>query len=408
MNIRDHETLRRIEQNDDTMKRLWIGDSTDNLHLTEDDTGIFNSRVGNDYSRLGKSIRENTHLTRLEVELNDDIRGHEITLDVTHTAFFNGIKCNSSICEMILFCHQQSIVGGVPNEILKAYQANNNLTHLLIANANVENEGDHVIATTLRRLAHLKRIGFYDCNISHEQLLPMVETVRGHASLEELYLCGNSIGNVGCSILATLLEDPNSNLCTLDLTTGYEIEIDNDGITILANSLANNAKLRKLFLSLTSVPQCVQDVFSEILCNTSGVNQTYLSNHTLEEMTSQNDMSLTGTHLGSLLQLNMCPNKSHVAIKKILKYHPNIDMAPLFDWDMEGEDEHNLKALPYVIAWFERAQVAVAEEEDGESYNIEGRQLSAIYQFARALPLLFVPASHHVKGGDHKRKRCDD
>ena len=221
-------------------------------------------------------------------------------------------------------------------------------------------------------------------------------------------MLGNRLGNAACSILATLLEDPNSNLCTLDLTTGYEIEIDNDGITILANSLANNAKLRKLFLSLTSVPQCVQDVFSEILCNTSGVNQTYLSNHTLEEMTSQNDMSLTGTHLGSLLQLNMCPNKSHVAIKKILKYHPNIDMAPLFDWDMEGEDEHNLKALPYVIAWFERAQVAVAEEEDGESYNIEGRQLSAIYQFARALPLLFVPASHHVKGGDHKRKRCDD
>ena len=145
MNIRDQETLRRIEQNDDTMKKLWIGDSTDNLDLT-DDTGIFNSRVGNDYSRLGESIGENTDLTRLVVEFSDDIRGHEITLDVTHTAFFNGLKCNSSIHEMILFCRQQSIVRGVPNEILKAYQANNNLTFLIVANASLENDGDHVIA----------------------------------------------------------------------------------------------------------------------------------------------------------------------------------------------------------------------------------------------------------------------
>ena len=115
-------------------------------------------------------------------------------------------------------------------------------------------------------------------------------------------------------------------------------------------------------------------------------------------MTPPHERSFTGTNLASLLQLNMGPNKSHVAIKKILKYHPNIDMEPLFDWDMEGGDERNLKALPYVIAWFEKAEEAVADEEES-SYNIEGRKLSAIYQFAQAMPLLFVPASSCIGDG---------
>ena len=68
-------------------------------------------------------------------------------------------------------------------------------------------------------------------------------------------------------------------------------------------------------------------------------------------------------------------------------------MEPLFHWNTEGEGERDLKALPYIIEWFEKAGEAVADDEGGEeSYNIEGRKLSAIYQFAQAMPLLFVPA----------------
>ena len=45
----------------------------------------------------------------------------------------------------------------------------------------------------------------------------------------------------------------------------------------------------------------------------------------------------------------------------------------------------------YVINWFERARAAVAFETlTGESYRIEERMLSAIFQFAKAMPLLFV------------------
>ena len=98
-------------------------------------------------------------------------------------------------------------------------------------------------------------------------------------------------------------------------------------------------------------------------------------------------------------------NKSHVAIKKILKYHPNIDMGPLFEWGMEEEGEQNLKALPHVVNWFERARVAVADEEE-EQYNLDGRKLNTIFQFAKVMPLLFGGIAT-INMNDNKRKRGD-
>ena len=81
-------------------------------------------------------------------------------------------------------------------------------------------------------------------------------------------------------------------------------------------------------------------------------------------------------------------------------------MLPFFEWNMEGEGESDLKALPYVIAWFDRAGEAVANDEERGRYNIDGRKLSSMYQFAKAMPLFFVPVLHY-KGGDNKRKRDD-
>ena len=80
-------------------------------------------------------------------------------------------------------------------------------------------------------------------------------------------------------------------------------------------------------------------------------------------------------------------------------------MEPFFEWNMEGEGERDLKALPYIIAWFERVHEVVVYDVDAETlwYEVVKRKLSAIYQFAQAMPLLFVPASH-IKGNENKRK----
>ena len=108
--------------------------------------------------------------------------------------------------------------------------------------------------------------------------------------------------------------------------------------------------------------------------------------------------------------MNTGTNKRHVAMKKILRSHPNIDMAPLFTLCLE-EWERNLKALPCVIDWFDTASAAIDDEEvhssvssddssdysdsddssDNYDYEVEEKKLTAIYEFALAMPLLFIP-----------------
>ena len=101
--------------------------------------------------------------------------------------------------------------------------------------------------------------------------------------------------------------------------------------------------------------------------------------------------------------MNRYNSPSDAARLKIIQYHPNIDMEPFFEWNMEGEGERDLKALPYIIAWFNKAGEMVASE-GLQCYHVERRKLSAIYQFAKVMPMLFVPASL-IKANEKKRKR---
>lgn len=113
--------------------------------------------------------------------------------------------------------------------------------------------------------------------------------------------------------------------------------------------------------------------------------------------------TVAGKKLSGLLKINNeGANKSQIAIKKILKHHPNIDMEPLFELDAE-EGERNLKALPYVVDWFGRAKAADVHGR----YNVEQRKLSAIHQFAKAMPLLFEGIKA-IELDDKKLKRDDD
>ena len=255
----------------------------------------------------------------------------------------------------------------------------------------------------LRSCRNLQQILLGNCSITDEQLLPIVDAIRGLRVLEDLDLHHNNIGNTGCDAIAALLEDPNCNMHTLGLEFNA---INNEGATTIANSLSNNNKLQHLYLGGNQINQSIEDIFSNILCNTSNIEQTYLSNHTLESLYLPQEH---GQNLESLLKLNKdTDNEHHAAIKKILQLYPNIDMEPLFEWGEGKEDEGTLKALPYVVDWFEKARVAVAEEE--ETYHIEEKKLSAIFQFTKAMPLLLEGIARYDTnesgGSGNKRKRA--
>ena len=160
MDSRSQETLRRIEQNDDQLTTLWMGNSNYG--------GGFRSSDASDYSRLGAAIGNNTHLTNLQVFLVVD----GSALDIANTEFFDGLKRNSSIRDLELHCRNQNLVGGVGHEILKSlYQKiSNNLTRLYIHHAVLDNGGGDAIADTLRWCRNLKTIIFSYISITDENL----------------------------------------------------------------------------------------------------------------------------------------------------------------------------------------------------------------------------------------------
>ena len=145
-----------------------------------------------------------------------------------------------------------------------------------------------------------------------------------------------------------------------------------------ANALANNHKLHTLHLRYNpSITAEGWRAFSKILCNTSSVKATFLSNHTL--------LNLGGEVLGNemirpLLGLNERNDKKKVATIKILQNHVDFDMLPFFEWEF--------KVLPLALSWLERAS-SYTMPRDFEP-NIDRRKLSTIYQFVRGMPLLYV------------------
>ena len=143
-------------------------------------------------------------------------------------------------------------------------------------------------------------------------LQPIVETIRGHPSIESLSLTNCQLGTVECEVLANLLRDPNSNLYSLNLLGNI---IDNEGISAISNGLVNNTKLRKLFLQVSSMNRndaC--DIFSTLLCNTSSINGIHSSNHSLETI-AFHGFTLPKS-ISKLLNENMDASKSRVAIER--------------------------------------------------------------------------------------------
>jgi len=397
MDNRSQDLLRKIRWDDDTTKRLAIdGRIVRNRS--------FNSKYEGDYTRLSKCIAKNTQLISLDI----DLRG-ESALDITSNEFYDNLEQNSTIHTLTLHCAFRNIIDSVGWRILNVYKKKRNLAYLNIFGAKLENGGDTFIAECLRSCTHLEVVRLSLCCINNEQLLPIVEAIRDLTSLDRLDLSSNNIK--GEDVLKTLLEDPEFNIRIIKLDRN---RITNDCAVRLANSLVNNTTLTCLNIEQTI--QWTDSVarryplylarYTELLCNKTSINSTYKSNHTLYflKLTSPpirniNQLWQLPPHMTYLLNLNKDKNKSRVAIKKILQYHPNIDMESLYAWDLDGE--WTLKSLPYVVSWFMKAKEAAAHDEETRFvdcpvsvFDVEKRKLTAIYQFALAMPELIVPASH--------------
>ncbi len=200
--------------------------------------------------------------------------------------------------------------------------------------------------------------------------------------------------------------------------------------TIFASALKYNSKLKGLFLR-DNDDITKWDAFTKLLCDTTSINKTFASNHTLQYFDrprslpkelvellnwnktvarEQDENGNVLTRVRSMFimsQLSSDDNrdtKDQIALYKVFKYH-TIDVDSLLEFEM--------KLLPFVIARIDKlARFPGDDRNDFEAaryYGIElnadgfrrRSKLNALYQFLRSVPC-------HVEAYRQPRRRIID
>ena len=208
---KSEKILRRIQQNDATLRTLYLGDLRDD-HDRGDKSLCFNSSKDEDFSSLGECLEENTALRCLKVTSNNRlcfIQGDD--------NFYDGLKLNSSISALELHCGNRTLVSHLLfRKLLEIYQGKNILTCLLVQRADLIYGGD-AIANTLRSCTNLQSISLIHNSITDDILFPIIDAMRNHYLLKDLCLAANMIGDDGCEAIEELLQDTNCTLRFINL-----------------------------------------------------------------------------------------------------------------------------------------------------------------------------------------------
>eukprot|EP00984_Skeletonema_dohrnii_P001637 scaffold526_cov71-Skeletonema_dohrnii-CCMP3373.AAC.1 len=130
---------------------------------------------------------------------------------------------------------------------------------------------------------HLEQVFHSDDNLDDEDLQTLVAALTNATTLRLLHLSRNrSITAAGLRALSQLF----SSACPLETLFLEKINIGDEGAEALADGLRGNTTLRHLVLTpnLAGITNTGWAAFSRLLCDTSSINNTYRSNHTLEHI----------------------------------------------------------------------------------------------------------------------------
>eukprot|EP00984_Skeletonema_dohrnii_P012864 scaffold5252_cov72-Skeletonema_dohrnii-CCMP3373.AAC.1 len=448
------------EHNANILRTLRDGhpDWNKTLHILEDefDEDIdeeFIVEEGDDLGWLGYFIGMSEELEALHVHYLPEEREQV-------DALVRGVTHNQSITELSI----QTDLGDEGFGSLGCFlQKNNSLTHLIFEGFHVDTECGHNIAMALEQCRHnsLSRFELDQNNISEEAFAEIATALRNQSQLEDLYLKYNNIGRDGCVALVNTLRvwqasnlkclalsDNNiddlglqalvegisnccnlekinlsdndqitaagmrsmspllqSESCSLEVLSLYGINFGDNGAIALADGLRGNKSLRVLAFAPTSagITEVGWAAFSKLLCDPSSVNNTYLSNHTIEMIGSGSYDFNTPPDIRRYLAWNKSRHIIDAAICKILTTYDHFDMKPFFHW--------KLKLLPVVVDWFQSARSRMLANNLGESIqSLPSRELSALYKFVRGMPDLTVISywQQFVMNAPAERRRIDD
>ena len=162
-------------------------------------------------------------------------------------------------------------------------------------------------------------------------------------------------GPSGCDALGGMLRDPKTSIVELKLGSNC---ITDQCLLLIAGALQNNRKLQRLHLeyNYAYTPDRLLLLFRRLICNTSSINATFCSNHTLKVIKS---FGYSSNELQRLLALNRGIDEERlIAKRKILLFHQHINFTCFFKWD--------LKMLPTLVCWYDDAREGIPVQRDRE------------------------------------------
>jgi hypothetical protein len=127
----------------------------------------------------------------------------------------------------------------------------------------------------------IEKIDLSSNNIDDEGVGALVDLVAGMITLNRLNLTDcNSITNNGWRVIARVPQI-SSNVTSLKLGGN---NFNDDAVIHFAAALATNKHLNSLVLDGREITDRIWVAFSNVLCNNTSVQSTYLSNHTLHTL----------------------------------------------------------------------------------------------------------------------------
>ena len=429
-NTTNQYILQRLKDDDKGFDKLYI------LHTSIDnqDYDDYIPDKDEDMGWLGYYIGQNTHLQVLNfyITIHSESFYKEMSRNksIKEICFNGNITLDGNVFRMLapFFKHNHNLtkielddcefgVNGARQLSLAIGSCSKSLKCIDIRNNEMEDGQLVDIITALSMHPQLELLYFYDMSIGRNECTALSTLLRCTTNqLRVLNLKGNNIDDEGLDILvkalaegntlqvlnlisntsitikgwkkvATLLENPH---CKLEKLGFGNSRVGNEGAIVFAKALKNNSTLKLLNLNRNGVTAMGWAPFSKLICDNSTVNNTFLSNHTLEDIGVRNDPMIPSRFVSSndrtCLELNKstCSTKQQkVAMIKILQVHSHFDMQSFFEWEV--------KVLPLMINWFAKA-IAL----DGNHpllinpVRINKMKLSTVYDFIKEFPMLYI------------------
>ncbi|KAK1739913.1 leucine-rich repeat protein, partial [Skeletonema marinoi] len=347
-----------------------------------------------DFSSLTPFIVNNSNLRSLELWNVDISLGNASNLAMALSR-----RQHESLTRFVL--DQNNLDDDSLSEITAALSDYSSLGSLCVMGNQIRREGCLLLGTIFGSSALcLKEVDLCRNELDDEDLQTLAAALTNATTLQRLSLSRiRSITAAGLRALSHLF----SSACPVETLFLEEMNIGDEGAEALSDGLMGNTTLKHLVLTPNSagITSTGWAAFSRLLCDTSSINNTYRSNHTLKHIGGGYHYVPNPDGSDKLFRSGNCFRGIPPAIVQYLKknkeYHSLQDAAKIkigwchTDIPVEVFFEYKLKFLPLLVRWYGRFGTRKCSNcQNEKTREFQRRELSAVYKLIRGMPMLTV------------------